>query len=54
VSGTDAVALRSTMESLARESGLRVEPIPTSLEHAFIHLMRSAPAENGKGAAKEH
>jgi len=54
VSGTDAGALRSTMEALAHESGLRVEPIPTSLEHAFIHLMRSAPAENGSAAGGGH
>jgi ABC-2 type transport system ATP-binding protein len=47
VSGTDRPALEATMRALARETGLRVEPIPTSLEHAFIWLMKHAPADAG-------
>jgi len=43
VSGTDAEALRSTLEALGHESGVRVEQIPTGLEDAFIYLMKDAP-----------
>ncbi|GAB3472296.1 ABC transporter ATP-binding protein [Massilia terrae] len=47
VSGTDADALKATLERVAAERGLKVEPIRTSLEHAFIYLMKRAPKENG-------
>lgn len=50
VSGTDAEALRSTLVTLGRESGVRVEPIPTGLEDAFICLMKAAPLEGGDPA----
>jgi len=52
VSGTDGPALEATMRALARESGLRVEPIATSLEHAFIWLMKHAPAEGDQPPAE--
>jgi ABC-2 type transport system ATP-binding protein len=47
VSGTQAEALRSTLEALGRETGAQVRPIPTSLEDAFIHLMKDAAPEDG-------
>jgi ABC-2 type transport system ATP-binding protein len=55
VSGNDKVALQSTMESLAATPGLRIEPIRTSLEHAFIFLMKGV-SENSEGApgGKQH
>jgi ABC-2 type transport system ATP-binding protein len=55
VSGTDADALRSTLAALGRETGARVEPIPTGLEDAFIYLMKGAPPEPGEpqGAGSE-
>jgi ABC-2 type transport system ATP-binding protein len=53
VSGTDADALRATLESLSRERGLRTEPIGTSLEDAFIYLMK-ATKENSNASGKEH
>ena len=43
VSGTDAKALQATLEKVAAERGLKVEPIRTTLEHAFIYLMKRAP-----------
>jgi ABC-2 type transport system ATP-binding protein len=51
VSGTDAQALRGTIEALKDERGVRVEEIPTSLEHAFIYMMKDAPPEDGAGHA---
>jgi ABC-2 type transport system ATP-binding protein len=51
VSGTDAQALRATMRALQEERGVRVEEIPTSLEHAFIYMMKDAPAEDGAAHA---
>lgn len=47
VSGTNAGALRATLEALAQEERLRVEPIQTSLEDAFIFLMKNAPDSGG-------
>jgi len=53
VSGTDADALRSTLVTLGRETGVRVEPLHTNLEDAFVYLMRDAPLEGGEpGAAR--
>jgi ABC-2 type transport system ATP-binding protein len=46
VSGKDASALRATLDALAREAGLRIKPLPTSLEHAFIYLMKHAATED--------
>ncbi|TFW32861.1 ABC transporter ATP-binding protein [Massilia horti] len=55
VNGSDAAALQATVTNLARERGLRAEPIRTSLEHAFIYLMKKAQeegvAEQGAGQA---
>lgn len=45
VSGTDADALKATLEQVAAQRGLQVEPIRTTLEHAFIYLMKRAPEE---------
>jgi ABC-2 type transport system ATP-binding protein len=42
VSGKDAQALRTTLDALAREPGVSFEPIRTTLEHAFIYLMKHA------------
>jgi len=53
VSGKDADALRSTLEALDHEPGLRVEPIRTGLEHAFIYLMKGAP-DNVDGSHGGH
>lgn len=47
VSGTDAEALRQTVDAAARGGGLRAEEIDTGLEDVFIHLM-SGP-DPGKG-----
>jgi ABC-2 type transport system ATP-binding protein len=47
VSGTDAQALRATVGALKDEPGVQVEEIPTSLEHAFIYLMKDAPPPVG-------
>ncbi|MGC1458376.1 MAG: ABC transporter ATP-binding protein [Steroidobacteraceae bacterium] len=46
VSGTDSGALRTTLEALAAEATLRIEPIPTSLEDGFVYLMKDAPASD--------
>ncbi|HUO68552.1 MAG TPA: ABC transporter ATP-binding protein, partial [Gammaproteobacteria bacterium] len=46
VSGTDAEALRSTLDALTRERALRIEPIHTGLEDAFIHLMKRGSASD--------
>ena len=43
VSGHDSDMLRTAVEQIAQEPGIRVEPIRTSLEHAFIYLMKGAP-----------
>jgi ABC-2 type transport system ATP-binding protein len=48
VSGTQADALRRTMEALATGRGYRVEPIETSLEDVFVYLMGGSD-ENGGG-----
>ncbi len=52
VSGTDAAALQATLAQLAQaQPALRIEPIDTKLEHAFIYLMgrssgnEAAPAQ---------
>ena len=47
VSGTDGAALQATLAQLAQaQPALRIEPIDTKLEHAFIYLMgRSADNE---------
>jgi len=43
VSGLDPAALRATLAQLAQaEPQLRIEPIDTKLEHAFIYLMSRA------------
>lgn len=49
VSGSDAQALRRTLEALAHEAGVRVEPAATGLEDAFIYLMKDA-ASSGEAA----
>jgi ABC-2 type transport system ATP-binding protein len=51
VSGTDAAALQATLAAMASEAGLGFEPIRTTLEHAFIYLMKHASA--GPAAARE-
>jgi ABC-2 type transport system ATP-binding protein len=50
VSGTEADALRSTLQVVARTGGYRAEPIETSLEDVFVHLMDGSD-ENGGGKA---
>jgi ABC-2 type transport system ATP-binding protein len=40
VSGQDAAQLKATLETAVKPTGLRLEPIETSLEDVFIHLMR--------------
>src|SRR6185503_5068526 len=50
VSGRDQGRLQSTLEELAAaHPALRIEPIPTTLEHAFIYLM-SHGDRGGNGA----
>ena len=50
VSGRDQGRLQSTLEQLAAaHPALRIEPIPTTLEHAFIYLM-SHGDRGGNGA----
>jgi ABC-2 type transport system ATP-binding protein len=39
VSGQDAAQLKATLEAAVKPTGLRLEPIETSLEDVFIHLM---------------
>lgn len=39
VSGSDRDALGATLEKVGKDSTLRIEPIPTSLEDVFIYLM---------------
>ncbi|WP_310041233.1 MULTISPECIES: ABC transporter ATP-binding protein [Paraburkholderia] len=46
-SGTDADTLLATIEATIRGTGARVKPIPTSLEHAFIFLMKSGASNSG-------
>jgi ABC-2 type transport system ATP-binding protein len=57
VSGTDVEALRRTLEPLAQQPGLRLEPIPTGLEDAFVYLMnrssQSGDAASGESAAND-
>jgi ABC-2 type transport system ATP-binding protein len=43
VSGTDAEALRQTLQAYEHEAGVHVEPVDTGLEDAFIYLMKDAP-----------
>jgi ABC-2 type transport system ATP-binding protein len=50
VSGTDAQALRTTLSAFAAQPGLHIESIPTSLEDAFIYLMKGAPSEGAEAA----
>src|SRR6185437_8750978 len=52
VSGQDRGRLQSTLEQLAAaQPALHIEPIPTTLEHAFIYLMaHGGPAGNGAPA----
>jgi ABC-2 type transport system ATP-binding protein len=45
VSGRDADALRTTVETVARERHLRAEQIDTGLEDAFIYLMKGVPEQ---------
>jgi ABC-2 type transport system ATP-binding protein len=52
VSGTDALALRSTLQALSSESGLRIEPIGTSLEDVFVYLMKDAPSDEDPRAGQ--
>ena len=40
VSGVDAAALRASLEAFASARALHLEPVESSLEDAFIHLMR--------------
>ena len=47
ISGTDADALRQTVESAAQSYNLRAERIDTGLEDVFIHLMSRAGGEGG-------
>jgi ABC-2 type transport system ATP-binding protein len=46
VSGADGAALRSTLDDVARERRLRIEPVDTSLEDAFIALMKRAKEQD--------
>jgi ABC-2 type transport system ATP-binding protein len=39
-SGTDATALKATMDGVARRPGLAVRQVESSLEDVFIHMMR--------------
>ena len=41
VSGTDAVALKATLEAVAKRPGLTVREVESSLEDVFIHMMRA-------------
>ena len=45
VSGGDGAALERTLDELARARGMRVERIDTSLEDAFISLMRGSQGD---------
>jgi hypothetical protein len=47
VSGTDAGQLQRIVESVVGSSGRRAEPIDTSLEDVFIHLMSSSEEQSG-------
>lgn len=47
VSGTDAGQLRRIVESVVGSSGSRAEPIDTSLEDVFIHLMSRSEEQSG-------
>ncbi|WP_035061320.1 ABC transporter ATP-binding protein [Andreprevotia chitinilytica] len=40
VSGTDAAQLESTVQAAATRHGLKLEPVETSLEDAFIYMMK--------------
>jgi ABC-2 type transport system ATP-binding protein len=51
VSGTDAAALRATMESLAAEDTHRVSEQPGGIEEAFIYLMAGARDNFARDAA---
>jgi ABC-2 type transport system ATP-binding protein len=51
VSGPDGEALRRTVEEVARQHGARVEAVDTTLEDAFISLMKHA--SNGPAPARE-
>jgi len=46
VSGADGAALRNTLDGVARERRLRIEPVDTSLEDAFIALMKRAKEQD--------
>ena len=49
MSGRDQARLQVTLQQLAAtQPALQVEPIPTTLEHAFIYLMsHGGNADNG-------
>ena len=53
VSGSDGEALLQSLASVSRESNVRIEPVPTSLEDAFIYLMKKAP-DNGAAPGGRH
>jgi ABC-2 type transport system ATP-binding protein len=48
VSGKDADVLRTTIDEAVRDTGSRAEPIRTSLEHAFIFLLKSGANDSGE------
>ena len=48
VSGKDADVLHTTIDAIVRDTGLRAEPIRTSLEHAFIFLLKSGASDSGE------
>jgi ABC-2 type transport system ATP-binding protein len=47
VSGTDAEALRKTVEAVSHDGNLRAEEIETGLEDVFIHLMDGSNGQSG-------
>jgi len=52
VSGTDRALLQATLDRLgAANPGLRIEPIATKLEHAFIYLMSHGSGANDSDGA---
>jgi ABC-2 type transport system ATP-binding protein len=52
VSGKDAAALQATLAAMASDAGVTFEPIRTTLEHAFIYLMKHATASPAAGGER--
>ncbi|MES2206922.1 MAG: ABC transporter ATP-binding protein [Pseudomonadota bacterium] len=46
VTGKDEAALERTLRQLTEGSAMRLEPLQTSLEDVFIHLMNTSSADN--------